>query len=305
MKHFSRPYRTFNSFLGCVSLASAICLLPASRTANSQARLLTPLLANSHPLIAHAGQAGYLGVDVTDIDAGKAQALKLKEAHGALITLIDHDAPAGQIGLKVNDVVLAIDGQSVGGAEQLHRMLRQIPPGRKISLEICRDGSVQTMEVRLADRRAMEKSIWSKIGADVESIVPAKLGGSAGSTPAMGMVSGDSTSVPSSRFHVPFFTGTLNVGALVEPLTSQMAAYLGVKGGLMVKQVTQKSEAAAAGFRAFDVILKVGADSIATSADWARALRSNRDKPVQVTILRDKKQQTLTLQVDSKHHGDA
>jgi hypothetical protein len=26
-------------------------------------------------------------------------------------------------------------------------------------------------------------------------------------------------------------------------------------------------------------------------------------KPVQVTILRDKKQQTLTLQVDSKHRG--
>jgi hypothetical protein len=26
-------------------------------------------------------------------------------------------------------------------------------------------------------------------------------------------------------------------------------------------------------------------------------------KPVQITILRDKKQQTLTLQVDSKHRG--
>ncbi len=36
-------------------------------------------------------------------------------------------------------------------------------------------------------------------------------------------------------------------------------------------------------------------------AGWDRALRSNQGKPVQVTILRDKKQQTLTLQVDSKH----
>ena len=305
MRYFLRPYRTFNFFLGCASLVSAICLLLAPRTAHTQAQSLTPLLANSHPVIAHASPAGYLGVDVTDIDAGKAQSLKLKEPHGALITLIDHDAPAGQAGLKVNDVVLAIDGQSVGGAEQLRRMLRQIPPGRKINLEISRDGSVQTMEVQLADRRAMEKSIWSKIGADVESIVPSRLGGSAGSTPAMDMMSGDNTAVPSSRFHVPFFASTLDVGALVEPLTSQMAEYMGVKSGLMVKQVAQKSEAAAAGLRAFDVILKVGADSMATSADWARALRSNRDKPVQVTILRDKKQQKLTLQVDSKHHGDA
>ena len=71
----------------------------------------------------------------------------------------------------------------------------------------------------------------------------------------------------------------------------------------MVKQVTRKSETATAGLHAFDVILKVGAESINTSADWERSLRSNQGKPVPVTILRDRKQQTLTLQVDSKHHG--
>ena len=100
---------------------------------------------------------------------------------------------------------------------------------------------------------------------------------------------------------MPFFGSSLNVGAMVEPLTSQMAEYLGVPNGLMVKQVARKSEAAAAGLKAFDVILKVGPDSITNLADWDRALRSNQGKPVQVTILRDKKQQTLTLQVDSKH----
>jgi membrane-associated protease RseP (regulator of RpoE activity) len=79
-----------------------------------------------------------------------------------------------------------------------------------------------------------------------------------------------------------------------------MADYLGVPSGLMVKQVARKSEAAAAGLKAFDVILKVGTDAISTSADWERALHANNGKPVQVTILRDRKQQTLTLQVDSK-----
>jgi membrane-associated protease RseP (regulator of RpoE activity) len=103
---------------------------------------------------------------------------------------------------------------------------------------------------------------------------------------------------------MPLFGGNLHVGALVEPLTSQMAEALGVPSGLMVKQVAHKSEAAAAGLKAFDVILKVGSESIATIADWDRALRANRGKPVQVTVLRDKKQQTLTLQVDSKRHGE-
>jgi len=99
---------------------------------------------------------------------------------------------------------------------------------------------------------------------------------------------------------MPFFGSTLNVGAMVEPLTSQMAEYLGVPNGLMIKQVAHKSEAATAGFKAFDVILKVGSDAVTTLSDWDRALRANQGKPVQVTILRDKKQQTLTLQVDSK-----
>jgi membrane-associated protease RseP (regulator of RpoE activity) len=83
-----------------------------------------------------------------------------------------------------------------------------------------------------------------------------------------------------------------------------MADYLGVPGGIMVKGVARKSEAAAAGIQARDVILKVGNDAISTTADWDRALRANQGKPVQVTILRDRKQQIVNLQVDSKHKSE-
>jgi len=217
---------------------------------------------------------------------------------GAVVTLIDHDAPAGQVGLKVNDVVLALNGQNVEGSEQLRRMLREIPAGRKVSLEISRDGNIQTLAVQLADRKTVDHDVWDKIDNGGDEMTP---------SPGMGMLSGGGMGgdapVPGG-FHLPFFGSSLKVGALVEPLTSQMADYLGVSGGLMVKQVERKSEAEAAGLRAFDVVLKVGSDSINTSADWDRALRSNEGKPVQLTILRDRKQEILTLQVDSKHrHG--
>ncbi len=243
----------------------------------------------------HSSSQGYLGVDLADVDQEKAQALKLKEVRGAVITLIDHDAPAGKIGLKVNDVVLQLNGQTVEGAEQLRRMLREIPAGRKVSLEISRDGNVQTLAVELADRKVMEHDVWNKIGAGGDLFAPG---------PGMGFMAEGDAPLPGG-FHMPFFGSSLNVGALVEPLTSQMAEYLGVPGGLMVRQVARKSEADAAGLKAFDVILKVGPDAIATLADWERALHSNQGKPVQVTVLRDKKQQTLTLQVDSKRHGIA
>jgi membrane-associated protease RseP (regulator of RpoE activity) len=71
----------------------------------------------------------------------------------------------------------------------------------------------------------------------------------------------------------------------------------------MVKQVSKKSEAANAGLKPHDVIMRVGAESIQTTADWDRALHANAGKMVQVLILRDRKQQILNLQVDSKHHS--
>jgi S1-C subfamily serine protease len=253
------------------------------------------LLQNPSPLLL-SGAKGYLGVDLANVDAEKAQALKLKEVRGAVITLIDHDAPAGQIGLKVNDVVLQLNGQNVECAEQLRKMLKEIPPGHKVSIEISRDGNIQTLAVELADRKVVEHDAWNKIGKG-RDVFP--------STPGMGMLSGGGggNAPVSGGFHMPFFSSNLNVGVLVEPLTSQMAEYLGVQSGLMVKQVVRKSEAAAAGLRAFDVILKVGSEPVTNVSGWDRALRANQGKQVQVVILREKKQQTLTLQVDSKRRG--
>jgi serine protease Do len=286
MKYFLRPYRSF----GFVVLLG-VALTPPGAAA--QTREFSQFFEWPSPLLLHSGSQGYLGVDLTDVDNEKAQALKLKDVRGAVITLIDHDAPAGQVGLKINDVVLKLNGQIVEGAEQLRRMLREIPAGRKVSLVISRDGNVQTLAVELADRRVMEHDVWNRLrnGSD-----------SSGQGAGMGILTGGGDASLSGGFHMPFFGSSLNVGALVEPLTSQMAEYLGVPNGLMVRQVARRSEAETAGLRAFDVILKVGPDAISTIADWDRSLHANQGKPVQVTILRDRKLQTVTLQVDSKRH---
>ncbi|MGD0628702.1 MAG: PDZ domain-containing protein [Terracidiphilus sp.] len=290
MKHFLRPYHG-------IGILVVMGMVAGARCGPAQSTQMVELLPGTSPLIVHSGPQGYLGAYVEDVDSDKAQALKLKELRGAVITLIDHDAPAGQIGLRVNDVVLQLNGQNVEGAEQLRRMLREIPPGRKVSLEFSRDGNLQTTSVELADRRAMEHDVWNKLGNNGDVFVA--------QNPGMGVLAGSGDGSLPGMFHMPIFGSTLNVGAMVEPLTGQMAEYLGVPNGLMVKQVAHKSEAATAGLKAFDVILKVGNDPVLTLSDWDRALRSNQGKPVQVTILRDKKQQTLTLQVDSKHKTGA
>jgi hypothetical protein len=295
MKYFLRPYRSVG-ILVLVGTGAGLVIAPGSAAA--QSTQIMELLEGTNPLLLHSSSSqGYLGAYVEDIDSEKAQTLKLKDVRGAVITLVDHDAPAGQIGLRVNDVVLQLNGQNVEGAEQLRRMLREIPPGRKVSLEFSRDGNLQTTSVELADRRAMEHDVWNKLGTESDTFVT--------QNPGMGVLAGGGDGSLPGMFHMPIFGSTLNVGAMVEPLTGQMAEYLGVPSGLMVKQVAHKGEAAKAGLKAFDVILKVGPDAVTTLSDWDRALRANQGKPVQVTILRDRKQQTLTMQVDSKHKTGA
>ena len=294
MKYLSRPYRSSLFSLGVAALFGA-GMVAAPPGAAGQVSSRIEQIVKEPGLLLHSGSQGYLGVLVGDVDAESAPKLKLKDVRGVVVTLIDHDAPAAQAGIRVNDVVLQLNGKSVGNSEQFSRMMREIPAGRKVSLLVSRDGSMQTIAVQLADRKKMEHDVWNKIDGGGEEFT---------SVPSMGLLSsGGGADVPASGgFHMPFFGSSLNVGALVEPLTSQMADYLGVSSGLMVKQVARKSAADAAGFRAFDVILKVGSETVNTVADWDRALRSNQGKPVQVTILRNKKQETITLYVDSKHH---
>ena len=277
--------------IGAAALLSAGALL-LPHSAIAQLSGLAQLLEEPSRLL-HSGTPGYMGVLVSDVDSDFASKNRLKEARGAAVTLLDHDAPAAQAGIRVNDVILQVNGQPVENAEIFTRMLRELPAGHTVSLLISRDGNTQTIAVELCDRKKMEHDVWNKLDQGADS-------GQSG--PTMGILGNGSGDVPSSPgFHLPFGS-SLNVGAIVEPLAPQMADYLGVQSGLMIKQVIRKSEAEASGLKAFDVILKVGSENIATSADWDRALRANLNKTVAVTILRDRKQQTVTLQVDSKRH---
>jgi membrane-associated protease RseP (regulator of RpoE activity) len=292
MNRFMRPYIQTGVFL----FGAAITLAPAM--AIGQAARIWQIIEEPIPLLLHSSSQGYLGVLVGDVDNDSANKLKLKDVHGAVITLIDHDAPAAQVGLRVNDVLLEVNGQTVESADAFGRIMREIPPGRKVTMVISREGATQTVTVQLADHKKLDTDIWNKLnsGSDI-------------GTPVEGLSilgTGGGGDVPSSGgFRMPFVgNSTLKVGAIVEPLTAQMAEYLGVRNGLMVKQVARKSEAAAAGMKAFDVILKVGIDNIITVSDWDRLMRANQGKAVQITILREKRMQTLTLQVDSKKKSE-
>jgi S1-C subfamily serine protease len=236
--------------------------------------------------LAH-GSRSYLGIDTHDIDSERATALKLKDTHGAEIVTIDHDAPANKAGLKLHDVVLEMNGTRVDGAEQLKRMLRETPPGHTVNFVISRDGQEQKVSVEMADRAKVEANAWSK-----HFTVP-----DPSQEPVM-----DGLAAPSSRwfgngFFGVFTSNGLYVGADVDVLSTQLANYFGVSDGtgLLVKSVDENSPAATAGLKAGDVITRVNNSAMASRSDWLKVLHTNRGKAVQITVVRNRKEQILNM----------
>jgi membrane-associated protease RseP (regulator of RpoE activity) len=247
--------------------------------------------------LAH-NSGGYLGVELHDIDNDRATALKLKDAHGAEIVTVDHDAPANKAGLKPHDVVLEMNGQRVEGADQLRRMLRETPAGHTVHFVVSRDGAEKEISVELADRSKVEAEAWSKhfsVPDPEEAPLPD------------GFLPPSSSHGFGNGFFGVFTGNSLYVGADVDAISTQLASYFGVTdgSGLLVRSVDENSPAATAGLKAGDVITKVNNERMASRSDWFKALHSNRGKQVQLTVMRDKKEQKLTMQAgEPKKKGE-
>jgi serine protease Do len=223
--------------------------------------------------------SSYLGVDITDVTAERLGELKLKEERGAEITMVDQDAPAGKAGLHAHDVIESVNGTEVESAAQLRRMIKETPPGRVITLGISRDGQPMTMKVQLADRKKA-MSYMPKV-REFKFEMP--------QMPTIPMIE-----APVSLVVVH---SSLRSGLMVENITPQLGDFFGVKSGkgVLVRSVEKGSRAEKAGFRAGDVVVKVNSQAVNDASDFTHALRSASGSAVGVTVVRDRKEQNLTL----------
>jgi serine protease Do len=222
------------------------------------------------------GGSSYLGIDTQDVTPQRMAPLKLKEERGVEVLTVDQDAPAGKAGLKEHDVILEFNGTKVEGVEHLRRMIHEIPPGRSVTLSVSRDGKPMVFKAQLADKsQAMRMSGHNHI------VVPRPV-------------------IPDFDFpamDVMVQTSSSRSGAVVENLTPQLGDFFGARNGegVLVRSVEKGSAAEAAGLKAGDIIIRVEGDRIADRGDWKSALRNHRRGKVSVSIIRDKKEQTISI----------
>jgi serine protease Do len=123
-------------------------------------------------------ERGWLGVEIQPVSQDIADSLGLKTASGALVAKENKEAPAAQAGVKVGDVVTAVNGETVSDSRDLARRIADLGPKKSVELTIWRNGAPQKISVTLGsmpnDKEAMNDLGTSKPDAGVASV--AKLG---------------------------------------------------------------------------------------------------------------------------------
>jgi Do/DeqQ family serine protease len=133
-------------------------------------------------LIAHGKiSRGQLGIRIQDLTPELAKALKVQTQEGAVVASVVPGSPAAQAGLKAGDVVVSVNGTVVHNAAALRNIVGLLPVGSSVELAIIRNGTTNTVAVKLAEVHAQKVEVPAGV-TPLEGVVLGSIeGGSAGS----------------------------------------------------------------------------------------------------------------------------
>ena len=259
-----------------------LCVAVAALTLPGSAQNPTPAppaAPRGHSVITRPmSKRGWLGVGLGEVTPERVKALKLKNDSGVEVTHVDENSPASKAGLKENDIILEVNNQKVEDGGQFARTIGETSPGTKVNLTIWRSGTTQNITTTLEARPAQYFAFPGPEGTWVTPMPP---------EPPMGWDGG------------PFsvLTGQApRVGFEGETLTPQLAAYFGVREGVLVRTVSPKTPAEKAGLKAGDVVTKVSGTPVSSPREISGLVRASH-KTVTFTVMRDHKEITLNIEI--------
>lgn len=206
-------------------------------------------------------ERGWLGVQMQPITEPLAAAIGRADEKGVLVSDVEPKSPAEKAGLKQGDVITGFNGKSIDEPRDLARAVADTKKGETSSIEIWREGKVQTLEVEIGSR-VKEETV---IAAD------------------------DAVREPVG----------LKLGALTDEARDALGLESEATG-VVVAAVMPNSRAAESGVRPGDVIVKVGNQQVETPAEVASAIRkAERDKKeaVALVVVREQTPYYLALQL--------
>lgn len=259
-------------FAGGILAALIVVVVYATRV-DAQDRNRFTFQGSFLPLV---GPGSSIGVTVRDSDLG------------VVIQDVRSDSPAARAGVKEGDVVTEFDGERARSAAQFTRLVRETAPGKTVKMAVLRNGTPATMDVAPETRDADDLR-FPNLTRDLErrlQVLPRDFNFDF------------DVAEPWFSFYSP-----RRLGMTITPLSDQLAAYFGVKQGVLGSEVEAGSAADMAGLKAGDVITAVKGQAVSSSEDVLRELREAQSgTSVEIRVMRDRKELTVSAKMPERTH---
>jgi S1-C subfamily serine protease len=223
-------------------------------------------------LIAHGRiRRPWLGLGIQSVQDMNPRPGKSKHpTEGVLITSLSDDGPALKSDLRPNeDIILKVDDVPIKESVDLQREIQSKQVGQTVKLTVWRDGKEVTVPVATGE---MPPNLQAG-AADEDETLPPPNAPSTEDTPDEDRPEPIPPDADASEKNPP------GLGMEVQVITPELAEArkLKAKTGLIVTEVTPKSEAAVAGVQVGDVITEVNSQPVSDEATFFKALE-NKDK---------------------------
>jgi len=96
-------------------------------------------------------QPAFLGVSTVDISEAKLEGHDVSVDQGAYVKTVGAGSPASKAGIRVGDVIVAVDGKATTSAASLGGLIRQHLPGDEVEIKVVRDGDEVTVTAALGE----------------------------------------------------------------------------------------------------------------------------------------------------------
>jgi serine protease DegQ len=96
---------------------------------------------------------GWFGVEVADITPELAESLGLKGTQGAIIGAIERGSPAERSGMRLGDVIVAVNGKPVANSTATLNAIAGVTPGMSVPVKVMRRNRDVMLDIMVGKRK--------------------------------------------------------------------------------------------------------------------------------------------------------
>jgi serine protease Do len=205
---------------------------------------------------------GWLGVKIQNLDKDMAGTYGLQDTSGALVQEVTLKGPAEASGVKVEDVILSVNGAKIKDTKDLALKIAEYAPNTVVDVRVMRRDKEEVVKVTLGRFP----------GSTEVASAPEKTEQATKESTSLGM----SFAAPARRGQTPR-----------EP-------------GVTVASVDEASDAATKGINAGDVITHVNGDAVNSAEDVEASVKRANRSTVRLTVKSDSRTAVIAVAVKAK-----